>query len=137
MVEHIKKIDSSHFKVQQRQETRDKRQSQQQASESEEEKDRFAKKEDFTKVLSDESEGRKQKASLWNQRLPPQSSGKKPESALKEIEEFSVSTSTITFLRAAGILDQHGHPRWSFVGLYSLALIGFVVTTLFLLRMLL
>jgi len=130
MVDKIKTVDPDRFRVQRRDQPRDQRHSQQQ--ESEEEKDQFATKANYSKVLPDEG---KQKPSLWGKRPAAQPDA----TSLQETadKEFTTSVSTISFLRAIGIISTEGHPRWILVGLYSLALIGVVVTTLFLLRMLL
>lgn len=144
MVEYIKKVEPDHLRVQQREDPQDDEHSKRQQAdqEPEKEKDRFGKKTDYKKVLTDEAKGKKRQATLWTRMpTPPQSSleegpGIKREDAA-QTEEFTVSTTTITFLRATGLIDRDGHPRWPFVGLYGLALIGFIATSIFLLRILL
>lgn len=151
MVEHIKKIEPDHLHVQRRDEAHDDEEGRKRQGEEEEqegEKDRFGAKVHYGKVLTDEARTMRHQTSLWNQvpAPPPRVATAPPESetggatepeVTGETDEFTFSTTTITFLRAAGLIDRHGRPRWPYVTLYGLALIGFVATTFFLLRILL
>ncbi len=143
MVDHIKKIEPDHFRVQQREEAQDEEHGKRQPQEDpegKEEKDHFGAKANYKQVLTDESGGRRQQGSLWSRMPAPpvqKEDTAEPASPAHITEEFTVSTTTVTFLRAVGLIDNRGKPRWPFLTLYGLALVGFVATAIFLLRILL
>lgn len=148
MVERLKKIETNTFRVQRREsgkEEHEGKRQQGQTSDEQEKHDEFAPKLDFTKWTGDEAAAAQHQPSLWERRpaagSPEPEPPKPPQAAIegdeeKTLEEQTLSTS-ITFLRAAGLIKREGGPRWSTISLYALAFVGFLISVIFVLNALL
>lgn len=145
MVDRIDKVDTGHLRVDQKEGAHDEGggQSSPQYDSPEQEKDEFGPKADFKTFIGTERQGKRPKSSFWNL-SPAASSGARAEGAENretelshDFDEEDTASTTITFLRAAGILDRRGSPRWFFIGLYGFAGIGVLFTMALILRILL
>ena len=129
------------MRVQRKEDTTDDQQSsgQQEQHSEEDEKSRFAPKLDFKRAMREEGSANAPHRRLWDQPRAAHSEAKGAQTSfmetsapqLEEEEEVTHST-TITFLRAVGLLRSSGHLNWATISLYSLALIGVVVAVVFL-----
>lgn len=152
MVDQIKKLETDRFRVQHKEDPTDDQGSQQQGQGEEEERDGFERPARYDKVLADERKSTGRHASLWSDPPRPSAQAVGPGEIAPTIEapllreeitetdalaEETTFSTTITFLKAAGLVDASGRPRFSFILLYGLALIGFIATTIFLLKILL
>lgn len=134
MVERIPKVQSDQFRLQRKDKASDDHSGGGQEEQQEEEKDEFGAKADFSKWTGDKDAGAQRQPSLW-ERQPSAGQtretglGESMESQLTEktpLEEMTGST-TMTFLRAAGLITIAGSPRWGMITLYTLSFIGFLV----------
>lgn len=142
MVERIKKVEPDRMRIQRKEDPRDDQHGKSGQEQAEEERDSFAPKLDVKKLVGEETASAGRHPSLWERRLTPRPA---PAEGTHETtlaggegtsEEVTVST-TITFLRAAGLINRRGTPRWGTIALYFFALIGFLFTVIFLLSALL
>lgn len=147
MVDRIPKVDVDRMRVQRKEDAADDQGSgghpEQQADE-EEKKSSFAPKVDFKKAMRNDSAAPASHQTLWQRPTVPMSetatqqgdiaTRAKPE--MVEDEEVTHST-TITFLRAVGLIKRTGRLNWATLSLFAFALIGFVSTVIFLLHALL
>jgi len=146
MVERIPKVESDVFRVQHKEDASDDKE-RQRRQEKHEEHDEFAPKLDFKKWTGDKSKPSPAHQSLWN-RTPSTSVGEPQGPEVGEAvptemaeepvyyEEQTTST-TITFLRAVGLVNRQGGPQWGTILLYAFALIGLVATVTFVINVLL
>lgn len=136
MVERIHKVETDSLRVERKEEASDEHEDKSQKGQSEkEEQDEFAPKLSFEKWTGKKVSKSQSPQLLWNQRAASQTAISEadaqdeisePAQKEKTIEEATTST-TITFLRAAGILSLGGQPRWGTISLYILAFLGFLV----------
>lgn len=146
MVERIPKVDVDRMRVQRKEEADDDQRSggqPDQQAEEEEKKSSFTPKLDFKKAMGEESTAPAAHQTLWQQptvaksETAPQSGPSSTAGAEMEGEEEVTHSTTITFLRAVGLVKMSGRLNWATVSLYAFALIGFVSTVIFLLHALL
>ncbi len=144
MVDRIPKVESDAMKVLRKEDTSDEHGGGgKQKQEEQEEHDEFAPKLDFKKWTGDKDAGGQHHPSLWDKR-PAATHEEESVSAKTDepievtaeettIEEVTTST-TITFLRAVGFLDDNRHYQWGTIGLYFFAIVGIVIALSFVIR---
>jgi nitric oxide reductase activation protein len=147
MVERIPKVEVDRMRVQRKEDAADDQQSggqPDQQTDEEEKKSRFTPKLDFKKAMGEESAAPAPHQTLWQRptvtkrETPPHQTGSETTAEAETIEAEEVTHSTtITFLRAVGLVRMSGRLNWATVSLYAFALIGFVSTVIFLLNALL
>ncbi len=144
MVERIPKIESDALRIQRKEDADDDQQRGKRGQQGEQEDhDEFAPKLDFKKWTGKQASSSASHQSLWEKHHTKSAEGEpalEPEiveaSDETTVEESTQST-TITFLRASGIMGAHGRPQWGTIALYTFALIGFIFTVSFVINALL
>ncbi len=145
MVDRIRKIETDPLRLVRKDDAGEEKQGQQQQEDHQEEHDEFSQKLDFEKWTGDTTKNASTGPSLWEPKLSAPTSDEtkaKPtedtaRQAIVSEDDEPTESASITFFRAAGLFDLRGDPQWVTIGLYSLALLGFLLTVIFVVNALL
>ncbi len=133
MVDRIPKIESDSMRVLHKEDATDEHggRGRHQPSQEEQEQDAFGPKLDF-KDWTGKKPATTRHPSLWEKPTTESVAAPTPPPSEDEptVEEPTLST-TITFLRATGILGANRRPQWGTISLYVFSFIGLVVAVTF------
>jgi len=148
MVERIPKVETDPLRLVRKDDAGEEREGhgQQEQNEEHEERDDFSQNMDFKKWTGRDQAGSAHHPSLWERKPETLKSERAPTTEDESTERVSTRnlqedeptvSQSLSFFRATGLRNMRGEPRWATIGLYALALLGFVITAIFVLNALL